>query len=293
MLSKRTIRQIYICIIIILVSVLLYSIPRSEGFEDVGEIGFIVTRCVRNVEQNTLYRECYKAIRKFHPDLKIIFIDDNSNKDVLKEYEMENVEIIQSEYPATGEYLPYWYLLQRKMFKKAIIIQDSMILNTAIPYQDVNDYKFIFEFTPDRNEMDEVNALINSTSIPNELRMLYYSNKWVGCFGSTMVITSDFLQKVEEKVEISRWSKIVNTRKMRMGLERGIALACIYTGGSMSNNSLFGNIYDTQTIKDTELAGKHSLEMYLKDKTRIKDPIIKIWNGRSYLLSIDGRYILY
>jgi hypothetical protein len=95
-----------------------------------------------------------------------------------------------------------------------------------------------------------------------------------------MVITSNFLQKVEDTVQISKWRKVINTRNMRMGLERGIALACIYTSGNNTNNSLFGNIYDTQTLKDPELSSRHSLEMYLEDKTRIKDPIIKIWNGR-------------
>ena len=273
-------KRIYICTIIVIVCALLYYLQRSEGFQDTQEVGFIVTRCVRKAEQNMLYRECYESIRKFHPGLKIIFIDDNSNKEVLEEFPMENVEIIQSEYPAAGEYLPYWYLLQRKMFKKAIILQDSMILNRGISYEGVDDFKFIFEFTPDRQELDEVTALINSSSKPSELRSLYDTNNWVGCWGSTMVITSDFLQKVEETLQISAWSRIINTRSMRMGLERGIALACIYTRGGNADNSLFGSIYDTQTWKDPELNSKHSLDMYMKDKTRIKDPIIKIWNGR-------------
>lgn len=244
------------------------------------EVGFIVTRCVKKGSQNALYRECYEAIRRFHPDLKIIFIDDNSNKDVLEEYPMTNVEIIQSEYPAAGEYLPYWYLLQYKMFKKSIFLQDSMILNARIPYEEVDDYKFIYEFTADRLEFNEVNILIDGCLKPNEMRYLYDSNLWAGCWGSTMVITSDFLQKVEDTLEISRWSKLINTRNMRMGLERGIALACIFTKGNNEGFSLYGNINDMGTFKDPELNSKHTLEMYLGDKTRIKDSIIKIWNGR-------------
>jgi hypothetical protein len=266
--------------LILLVCILLYFLPLTEGFESKEEVGFIVTRCVRRVEQNTLYKECYEAIRRFHPELKIIFIDDNSNKDVLEEYDMDNVEIIQSEYPTAGEYLPYWYLLQRKMFKKAIFMQDSMILNNRIKYEGVDDFRFLFEFPSDRYEVNEVNILIDNTSKPKELRTLYNSNNWSGCWGSTMVITSEFLQKVEYTLQISKWSKVINTRNMRMGLERGIALACIYTSGNSVNNSLFGNVYETQTFKDPELNSKHSLKMYLEDKTRIKDPIIKIWNGR-------------
>jgi len=269
-----------IVVILTVVYVYMYYVQRIEAFKVQEDVGCIVTRCVRKASQNTLYKECYEAIRRFHPELKIIFIDDNSNKDILEEYPMINVEIIQSEYPAAGEYLPYWYLLQRKMFKKAIFLQDSMILNARIPYEKVDDYKFIYEFTADRMELNEVNTLIAASSNPKKMQNLYDSNEWAGCWGSTMVITSEFLQEVEDTLEISRWSKVINNRNMRMGLERGIALACILTKGNSEKFSLYGNIRDMQTIKDPELHNKHNLEMYLANKTRIKDPIIKIWNGR-------------
>lgn len=283
--SRKAIwKQILVLVFVLFISIvytcICYLQSREAFQEEQEEVGFIVTRCVRKALQNILYKECYEAIRRFHPDLKIIFIDDNSDKEILEEYPMVNVEIIQSEYPAAGEYLPYWYLLQRKMFKKAIFLQDSMILNARIPYEQVDDYKFIYEFPADRQEFNEVNTLINETSKPNELRELYNSNMWAGCWGSTMVITSEFLQKVEETLEISRWSQIINTRNMRMGLEQSIGLACIYTKGNSQGFSLYGNIHDMGTFKDPELKNRHSLEMYLADKTRIKDNIIKIWNGR-------------
>jgi hypothetical protein len=285
MAKKQPWLSIVVLILVILVILtVVYGyisyVQSIETFEVQEDVGCIVTRCVRKASQNTLYKECYEAIRRFHPELKIIFIDDNSNKDVLEEYPMSNVEIIQSEYPGAGEYLPYWYLLQRKMFKKAIFLQDSMILNTRIPYEKVDDYKFIYEFTADRSESNEAIALISASSKPKEMRDLYDSNEWAGCWGSTMVITSEFLQEVEDTLEISRWSKVINNRNMRMGLERGIALACIFTKGNTENFSLYGNINTMQTVKDPELHNKHNLEMYLADKTRIKDPIIKIWNGR-------------
>ena len=257
----------------------LYYVYKVESFIDI-DVGFIVTRCVRDERHNHLYKECYDAIRKFHPDLKIVIIDDNSNKQILKEHNMKNVEIIQSDYPARGEYLPYWYLLHRKMFKKAIIIQDSMILNTRVEYEKVNDYKFLYEFTSDRVNSDEVNILIDNSKKPKKLHALYNSNNWVGCFGATMVITSEFLEKVEDTIGITRWVPLIDSRSMRMGLERCIALACIYTKGSNTDHSLFGSLYDTQIINDPELSTKHTIEIYLADKTRIKDSIIKIWNGR-------------
>jgi hypothetical protein len=166
------------------------------------------------------------------------------------------------------------------MFKKAIFIQDSMILNARIPYEEVDDYKFIYEFMADKEELNDVNTLIDLCSKPNEMRDLYNANTWAGCWGSTMVITSEFLQKVEDTLEISRWCQHIHTRTMRMALERAIALACILTKGNSEGFSLYGPIYDMGTFKDPELKSKHTLEMYLADKTRIKDSIIKIWNGR-------------
>jgi len=258
------------CIVIVILCVIVYYVTFREGFQVAGEVGFIVTRCVRKAVHNRQYRDCYEAIRRFHPGMKIIFID-SSNKEVLEEYPMENVEVIESENREGGDYLPYWYLLKRKMFKKMIYLQDSMILNTRIPYEDVDDYKFLYEFTPDRHELNEVNALIDSSSKENELRQLYHSNNWVGCFGCTMVITFDFLQRVEDTLQISRWNTIINNKKMRMGFERGIAIACIFTKGRNESNSLFGSIYDTQSVKYTS-------GMNEEDRQRITDPIIKVWN---------------
>jgi len=184
------------------------------------EVGFIVTRCVKKDEQNILYHDCYAAIRKFHPDLKIVFIDDNSDKNVLKEIPMENVEIIQSEFPSAGEYLPYYYLLTRKLFKKAIIIQDSMIVNSHFPYEDVIDYMFLYEFGADQPETDNrrmhepsVVSLLNHTKIPNEIISFYKNFKWMGCWGSCMIITYNFLQDVEDKVGIIQWKNVINERE--------------------------------------------------------------------------------
>jgi hypothetical protein len=116
----------YTIVLFILGLILLIYLNRVESFQNISSesVGFIVTRCVKKPEQNILYYDCYMAIRKFHPDLKIVFIDDNSDRSVLQEIPMENVEIIQSEFPGAGEFLPYYYLLTRKFFKKAIIIKE-------------------------------------------------------------------------------------------------------------------------------------------------------------------------
>jgi hypothetical protein len=243
-------------------------------------------RCVRKKQQNILYKECYKAIRKYHPYLKIVIIDDNSDKNVLEnDYPMRNVEIIESEYPAAGEYLPYWYLLQRKMFKKAIFLQDSMILNTRIPYEKVDDYMFLYEFqsnNPKYHNFIHNEGIINLLKItkdPKGIIQYYNTGEWKGCWGSMMVITSEFIVALEEKIGITGWKGIINTRAQRMSLEGAIGISCMYLKRNKVKYSLFGDWCDSKTFEDPGNE-KHTLDMYLGDKTRIKDSIIKIWNGR-------------
>jgi len=251
------------------------------------DIGFIVTRCVKKKEHNTLFQECYQAIRKFHPEVKIIFIDDNSDKSILENYDMNNVEIIQSEYPAAGEYLPYWYFLQRKMFKKAIFLQDSMILNTRIPYEDVTDFMYLYEMTKDignlyeitKDTNDGVKLLLDNTKIPTELNQFNEATNWKGCWGSTMVITDEYIQKLEDTIQISKWKDIINSRLLRVALERAIAICCAYISRDKQKFSLFGDISEMHIMKDPGNE-KYNLNMYLEDKSRIKDSIIKIWNTR-------------
>jgi len=246
------------------------------------DVGFIVSRYVKEKKHNILYKTCYDAIRKFHPNAKIIFIDDNSNKDVLEDYPMTNVEIIQSEYPAAGEYLPYYYFLKRKPFKKAILLQDSMILNSEIPFNTVDNYKFLFYYN--KNQVGEdPTPLLEKTKIPSELISLYNTDGWVGCWGSCMIITSDFIQKLEDIVGITNWKDMINTRTMRIRLETAIALSCIYINNDKPpvTNSLGGHAYELQVMREYNIIGKNfDIDTYLQDKDKIKDIIIKIFNAR-------------
>lgn len=251
------------------------------------DVGIIVMRCVREPKHNIIFRECYTAIRKFHPTLKIIFIDDNSDKSVLEEDPtMQNIEIIQSEYPAAGEYLPYWYMLQRKLYKKAIFIQDSMILNAPIPYEAVNDFMFLYEFPNEAGhytgEQEKwISTLLGATKEPEALMQCYMEKKWKGCWGSMMVITSDFLNQVEEKLGISKWNTIINSRIHRISLESAIGICCSFIQPNKESVSLFGPISDMHIMKDPGNE-KYTFDMYMRNKpvNKPRNDIIKIWSGR-------------
>jgi len=260
-----------------------------------NDVGFIVTRCVKKEEHNILYQDCYAAIRKFHPNLKIVFIDDNSDKNILKEIPMENVEIIQSEYPAAGEFLPYYYLYTRSLFKKAIILQDSMILTrNPIPYENVDDFMFLFGHTDPVNTSDFKKAdipmysLVKTTKIPEELEELYYKDNWYRCWGTCMVITYDFLKEMEERVGIMQWKNIINSRSLRISLENAMGLICSYLRPTKSSYSLFGDLRNTEVVKQYGNEG-YKITNYMNDRQKVKDgkmpdnffgSFVKVWNIR-------------
>ena len=261
---------------------------KKEGYSNYktgNDVGFIVTRCVRKPEHNMLYQDCYAAIRKFHPDLKIVFIDDNSDKTILEEIPMVNVEIIQSEYPAAGEFLPYYYLLTRRLFSKAIIMQDSMILNTRIPYETVDDYIFFYYGLYGKNEIHPmVKELLRTTKIPDTLKDFYNNESSPqSCWGTCSIMTLNFLQEIEDKVGILQWKSQINNRGYRMALESAMGLICTYLKRK-SPSSIFGYFDDWPIVKDHGNEN-YRIKNYLEDRMNIKEgnskySIIKVWNTR-------------
>ena len=245
------------------------------------ENGFILTRCVRKPEQNKMYIEAYKRIREHHPTLKIVIIDDNSDTSALQDYPMENVEIIQSEFPAAGEYLPYYYLLTRKLFKKAICMQDSMLLNTTIDFNRIIDYTFLYYFPKDSLHETAVQDMLKHLKRSDELLDLYKNKEWVGCWGSAIGITLEFLEKIQSELDILQLKTLIKDREYRCGLERVSGLCAQLLRPKASDHiSFFGNHYDMDVMKYPDTANNYNYTKYEQDPTRIKDAILKLWNGR-------------
>jgi hypothetical protein len=195
------------------------------------------------------------------------------------------VEIIQSEFPGAGEFLPYYYLLTRQLFKKAIIMQDSMILTTQpIAYESVEDFMFLYENKDGPQDEFAWGHLIGTTKVPKEIGALIKSGNWLTCFGTCMVITFDFLKEVEDKVGFTQWKTIVKDRGTRIDLERTMALACCYLRPNKTTFSLFGSWGEIQVVKIFGDRG-YSLGHYLEDKQKYTNgtlpyEFIKIFNGR-------------
>jgi hypothetical protein len=243
------------------------------------KFGFIIVRHVTCEKTNNYWNESYKSIRKYYNN-KIVIIDDNSNYDYVKlddNIKIYNCNIIQSEYNARGEILGYYYFYNTKPFEKAVIIHDSVFINTYIDFNIYDNIKFIWHFTSNWFDETAETLLINKISNGDILKK-YYNNRELihGCFGVQSVISYKFLHMLEEKYSLFNLLDIIYSRNERMNLERIFALMCIHENNELSNKpSIFGVIHQYTTFG-------YSYEDYIKDKNdnNLSKEIIKVWTGR-------------
>ena len=111
--------------------------PTLDGKQD---FGFIILRHVNSKQTDFYWKESYKCIRKLYPKQKIIIIDDNSNYKLVSKFKTENCEVVQSEYPARGELLPYFYYARNPWFSRAVIIHDSVFIKKKVPIEEIEKY---------------------------------------------------------------------------------------------------------------------------------------------------------
>ena len=253
------------------------------------DLGFIILRHVNNELTNKYWIRCYKCIRKFYLDNPILIIDDNSDysfvsncnsdndikmRDIIYhdtflpfQEQLHNTTIINSEFKKRGELLPYYYYLRHQFCKTAVILHDSVFLNQKMDFT-VNDYKMIWDFEHNWDQIEDETKMIKS--FDNEELLRFYQDKslWKGCFGGMAVITYDYLTKINSKYDISKLLDFVLTRYNRCSFER--VIACLLQK-DVQNKSLLGNIHKYCHFGT-------GYEQGIKNNKNL--PIIKVWTGR-------------
>jgi len=243
--------------------------------KNIDSLGFIIIRHINDEKTNLYWQECYNSIRKFY-DNKILIIDDNSNKLFIKfNFELNNCEIIESEYPGRGEMLAYFYFLKLYPFKKAVILHDSCFLQTNLNFEEEYNVKFLWSFehfwNDDKRIIELLLLLKHNTFLINKY---INNNTWRGCFGVMSVINYSFLKQIEEKYNfLNILINHIKTRQDRMCIERIFALLCSIEDLSLNiYPHILGNIH-------RYIPWGVTYENYISKKYK-GYPIMKIWTGR-------------
>ena len=250
--------------------------------------GFIITRHVNSETTNKYWNHSVKILRTLYPEIKIIIIDDNSNQTFVKaDFNYNNVQIIQSEFPGRGELLPYYYYIKHKFFANAIIMHDSVFIHKKINFNNLRGKKVVplWHFQSDNENIENsikiTRVLLNSHSLQDKLRdeikIGLPQDNWYGCFGVQAYINHDFLLHIEKKYKITNMVHSVFTRPDRCCLER--IMGCIFNNDCPSTikiKSLFGDISQHYKWR------KYTFDNYTTHlkKGTVPHVGVKVWTGR-------------
>lgn len=251
--------------------------------------GFIITRHVNSEETNKYWNQSVKLIRTFYPAKQIIIIDDNSNYDyVVPENDYSNLTIIQSEYPARGELLPFIYFLKYKWFDNAVIIHDSVFIHKRIPFEIFKHPVLpLWHHPKDKENVNNIFRIVRS--LKNNYRLynkLYERNtnvlgmnndRYDICFGCQCYINLKFLERLENKYKITNLVNVIHCRTDRCSLERVMGLLFNEEFNQLKYiKSFFGKIMNHHK------SFNYHYSEYWNDfqRNKIAHPFVKVWTGR-------------
>jgi len=232
---------------------------------------------LRHVTESTkeFYKECYKSIRKFYNN-EIIIIDNYSNKELIdNDFVMTNCSIIENKLnPDLRLYLPFYHLLHID-FEKAVIIHDGTIFHEYTDFSNIIDIKSMWHF--DTKQWDDFNLItqqLNSLTNSSHLFDILNNRTYFGSLGASLIITKDFLVKLENKYKISNLKNIIHSKPHACAFERTIVILCLSLYPDLKyDKSVCGEIGD-MTWGLTLSEYKNSLNIHKKK------PMIKLFGGR-------------
>lgn len=195
-------------------------------------LGFVIVRHINSAATAEYWKEACRCIRRFY-DNAILIVDDNSDTKFInpaysiKEALVDNCTIVKSEFPARGELLGYYYFHKLKPFEKAVIIHDSVFLNSKIDFDSVVGFRTLWSFEHRWDNVNHILSKITHLEPCSQILGMYLSkSKWKGCFGIMAVISWSFLDRLVQRFELfDRLLPYITCREDRCTLER--ILSCL------------------------------------------------------------------
>ena len=269
--------------------------------------GFVIVRHVNSEETNKYWIECLRCIRNHYHSDKVIIVDDSSDPVFVNDsgVDITNVQVVQSEFPKRGELLGYCYYHKLKPFDKAVILHDSAFIQNRINFENIN-LAFLWSF-----EVTMLNAITgknvpNNHDPDNDIRLLgylknngplietYKSERWKGCFGAMSVIHGTILDYFVDKYDLFKLLDHVNTRSLRMNVERVFGVICsietnrkvqVICGDIFQHPGCYNLNFERykEFVRNLETEENERAKNLFKLKAKnplINYPIFKVWTGR-------------
>lgn len=221
--------------------------------------GFIVPSCCKNDIHYIQLGRCISSIKQYHPDHNIIIIDDSNesyHEQIIQYFELDKfIHIKRTLHAGSADQQTFKILIENDFFDKAVIIQDSMIINSPLTCTDtIVDIQFIWHFTNHRIHWDmikeptSVENIENHISTHNDL-VKYCLNKdytdnqdflkfalnamdrketWVGCFGNLCIVTRECVRNMDSIVPFVDTFIRYKTNRNRRVNESIFSLICHY-----------------------------------------------------------------
>jgi hypothetical protein len=255
--------------------------------------GFIVLRHINSEQTSRYWVECCSRIRRFYPEVPIVIIDDGSDSkyhDPAQEAALYKCTIVRTIFQKRGELLPYYYyLLHNDWFDAALVIHDSVFINSYIDFEShiqntlsTTGCTFLWHFTYlYDNKFNEASIIAKLQNSIDLMRVYNNRDSWSGCFGVMSLIRRDFLLEMDRTYALSGLLGHVTSRAARMALER--AFACMVFDLQNMKNIIINphNISLLGCIHDYCKWG-YSYSDYLQNINNYGSvlPVIKVWSGR-------------
>jgi len=249
--------------------------------------GIIILRHVRNHEQDRLWKECMRCIRAHDKNITVMIIDDDSDLSMITMDEdtkelVQNTIMIRSEFPRCGEMLGYYYMHKLRIFRKAIVMHDSVFLMRIKEewWSETEACKFLWYFSDHCwDDIKRETELIQMLDSHEDMLNMFYPKKhlWMGCFGAQAIVSLEFVDRLQEKYKLFRLLSVIKTRIDRIHMER--ILGCIFT---YEEPRLFFDTAVNGTIHKYFKWGYKMDEYLVDNKMEIgaNRDMIKVWSGR-------------
>ena len=279
------------------------------------EPAFIILRHVNNELTNKYWQLSCRRIQEYYPNSSIYIIDDHSKPEYLTPLpsteglaeQQPMITVINSELPpGKGEILPLYYYYLNRWSDSAIIIHDSVFIQSPILDKiDRNlpvQYLWSFKHPNLYDHRDLEQAQLAKLNYADELAKIYHSKlAWVGCFGVMTYITWDYIDHLDKKYNLFALLDCMANRPDRCSFERTFAVICHHDQNTSithqtSIHSIFGTIneygkrylnnmhfrltYDEYQHKPTPAKKPNNRKQAKPPLGYSSAPVVKVWSGR-------------